>query len=115
MWLTHSVRYDLLADYLVVLDFWHPDEGFMTMGERDRLSHEHELVVPPRLYAGVLGSEAALVQLMGKSRFGSEPMEGVVLRRQDGRRCKALRPDFVRAGDADIGRNRNILAPSSDV
>ncbi|MGH3932548.1 MAG: hypothetical protein ACRDTF_21525 [Pseudonocardiaceae bacterium] len=28
-------------------------------------------------FAGVLGSEAALVRLMGLSRFGSEPMEGV--------------------------------------
>lgn len=112
MWLTHSVRYDRLADHLVVLDFWHPEEGFVSLGERDRLSHAYGLVVPPRLFTGVLGAEAALVALMGQSRVGSAPMEGVVLRRDDGARCKVLRPGFVRAGDADIGRSRNALAPS---
>lgn len=111
LWLTHTVRYDQLVDYLVVLDFWRFGEGFVDLRERDRLSRTHELVVPPRLFDGVLGSEDSLVKLMGRSRFGSEPMEGVVLRRDDGQRCKVLRPGFVRAGDADIGRSRNVLAP----
>lgn len=111
LWLTHTVRYDQLVDHLVVLDFWHPDEGFVDLRERDRLSRAYELVVPPRLFDGVLGAEDALVTLMGRSRLGSELMEGVVLRREDGQRCKVLRPGFVRAGDADIGRSRNVLAP----
>jgi RNA ligase len=111
LWLTHTVRYDQLLDYLVVLDFWHPDEGFVALRERDRLSRAYGLVVPPRLFDGVLGSEDSLVKLMGRSSFGSEFMEGVVLRRDDGQRCKVLRPGFVRAGDADIGRSRNVLAP----
>lgn len=111
LWLTHTVHYDQLVDHLVVLDFWHPDEGFVALRERDRLSRAHGLVVPPRLFDGVLGSEAALVKLMGRSRFGSELMEGVVLRRDDGQRCKVLRPGFVRAADANIGRSRNVLAP----
>lgn len=81
------------------------------MRERDRLSRMHELAVPPCLFQGVLGSEDSLVKLMGQSRLGSELMEGVVLRRDDGQRCKVLRPGFVRAGDADIGRSRNVLAP----
>ncbi len=111
LWLTHTVRYDQLADHLVVLDFWHPDEGFVPLRERDRLSQSHGLVVPARLFDGVLGSEDALMALMGRSRFGSELMEGVVLRGGDGQRCKVLRPGFVRAGDADLGRRRNVLAP----
>lgn len=111
LWLTHTVRYDQLVDYLVVLDLWHPGEGFVDLRERDRLSRAHELVVPPRLFDGVLGAEDALVKLMGRSRLGSELMEGVVLRRDDGQRCKVLRPGFVGAGDADIGRGRNVLAP----
>lgn len=111
LWLTHTVRYDQLVDHLVVLDFWHPDESFVALRARDRLSRAHGLVVPPRLFDGVLGSEESLVKLMGRSRLGSELMEGVVLRRDDGQRCKVLRPGFVRAGDADIGRSRNVLAP----
>lgn len=110
LWLTHTVRYDQLADHLVVLDFWHPDKGFVPLRERDRMSHVHELVVPPRLFTGVLGSADAVIRLMGRSRFGSELMEGVVLRKDDGQRSKVLRPGFVRAGDANIGRSRNVLA-----
>lgn len=89
LWLTHTVRYDQLADHLVVLDFWHPDEGFVSLHERDRVSHVHELVVPPRLFDGVLGSADTVVRLMGQSRFGSELMEGVILRRTtaSGARC----------------------------
>ncbi|MGH3695327.1 MAG: RNA ligase family protein [Pseudonocardiaceae bacterium] len=111
LWLTHSVRYDQLVDYLVVLDFSRRDEGFVELRERDRLSRAHELVVPPRLFDGVLDSKNALVKLMGRSRVGSELMEGAVLRRNDGQRCKVLRPGFVRAGDTNIGRSRNVLAP----
>ncbi|MDQ2883782.1 MAG: RNA ligase family protein [Actinomycetota bacterium] len=111
LWLTHTVRYDQLIDHLVVLDFCRPDEGFVELHERDRLSRAHELVVPPRLFDGVLGSKDALVKLMGRSRLGSELMEGAVLRRDDGQRCKVLRPGFVRAGDTNIGRRRNVLAP----
>jgi hypothetical protein len=37
--------------------------------------------------------------LMGPSWFGSEPMEGVVLRREDGARCKVVRPGFSRRPD----------------
>ncbi len=59
LWLTHTVRYDQLVDHLVVLDFWHPDEGLVDLRARDRLSRAHELVVPPRLFDGVLGAEAA--------------------------------------------------------
>ncbi len=113
LWLTHTVRYDQLIDHLVVLDFGRPDEGFVELRERDRLSQAHGLVVPPRLFAGVLGSKDALVTLLGRSRMGSELMEGAVLRRDNGQRCKVLRPGFVRAGDADIGRSRNVLAPTA--
>ena len=114
LWLTHTVRYNQLVDYLVVLDFWHPNEGFVALRERDRLSREQGLVVPPRLFDGVLGSEDSLVKLMGRSRLGTELTEGVVLRRDDGQRCKVLRPGFVRADDADIGRSRNVLAPGAN-
>jgi len=113
LWLTHTVHYNRLPDHLVVLDLWHPESGFAELAERDERARAHGLVVPPRLFTGVLGSMDALLGLMGTSRFGTAPMEGVVLRRGDGARCKVLRPGFARAGDDHIGRVRNVLADGS--
>lgn len=110
LWLTHTVWYNRLPDHLVALDLWHPERGFAAHPQRDEWAQAGELVVPPRLFSGILGSAAALIDLMGASRFGTERMEGVVLRRDGGQRCKALRPGFVRASDDRIGRSRNELA-----
>jgi hypothetical protein len=113
LWLAHTVHYNRLPDHLVVLDLWHPESGFADLTERAERARARGLVVPPRLFTGVLGSMDALLGLMGTSRFGTAPMEGVVLRRDDGARCKVLRPGFVRAGDNHIGRARNVLAGGS--
>jgi hypothetical protein len=110
LWQTHTVHYDRLPDHLVALDLWHAERGFATAEDREERILANELALPPRLFGGVLGAAAVLTELMGRSRFGSEPMEGVVLRDEDGRRCKVLRPGFVRAGDDRIGLTRNELA-----
>ncbi len=109
LWLTHTVHYDRLPDHLVALDLWHPDLGFADLSNRDERVQKSGLVGPPRLFAGILGTASALVALMGRSRFGSAPMEGVVLRRDDGEICKVLRPGFMHAKDDLIGRARNSL------
>lgn len=113
LWLAHTIRYDRLPDHLVVFDLWHPDSGFADLAERDERARARGLVVPPRLFTGVLGSMDILLGLMGTSCFATAPMEGVVLRRDDGARCKVLRPGFVRARDDHIGRARNVLADGS--
>lgn len=110
LWLAHTVHYDRLPDHLVALDLWHPRSGFADLAERDQRVRASGLVLPPRLFTGVLGSADALLGLMGQSLFGTAPMEGVVLRRGDGPRCKVLRPGFVRACDGRIGVERNGLA-----
>lgn len=109
LWLTHTVGYDRLPDHLVALDIWGPDAGFTDLPDRDGRLRRSGLVGPPRLFAGVLATADALLALMDTSRFGSNPMEGVVLRRTDGRICKVVRPGFVRAGNDRIGRTRNAL------
>lgn len=110
LWLTHTFHYDHLPDHLVALDLWHPDRGFVARKQRDERVRASTLVVPPHLFSGALGSAGALIDLIGVSHFGTEPMEGVVLRRDDGRRCKVLRPGFVRAAVDHIDRARNELA-----
>jgi hypothetical protein len=98
LWLAHTVYYNRLPDHLVVLDLWHPESGFAALSERDERARASGLVVAPCLFAGALGSVEAVLGLMGTSRFGTMPMEGVVLRRADGAASKVLRPGFVRAG-----------------
>lgn len=109
LWLTHTVRYDRLPDHLVALDIWHAGSGFAEVPERDEQVRAARLAGPPRLFAGVLGSVDALDALIGRSRFGATPMEGVVLRRDDGPRCKVVRRGFARAEDEQVGRERNAL------
>jgi RNA ligase len=109
LWLSHTVVYDRLPDHLVVLDVLRPDAGFVAPQVRDELCLQAGLIGPPQLYSGVLRTAEALLDLIGLSRFGSMPMEGVVLRRDDGQVCKVVRPGFVRAADNGIGRQRNAL------
>lgn len=109
LWLTHTVVYDLLPDHLVALDLWHPDTGFADDTSRSGRVGAVGLVLPPRLFAGVLGSVDRLVGLLGTSRFGTAPMEGAVLRRPPHELCKVLRPGFERVGDDGVGRSRNRL------
>lgn len=110
LWLTHTVCYDRLPDHLVVLDVLRRGAGFALVDERDRLCRAAGLAVPPLLFRGVLGTEGALLGLLGPSRVGAALMEGAVLRRDDGAVCKVVRPGFVRADDDRIARRRNGLA-----
>lgn len=107
LWLRHTVSYDALPEPLVVLDLYRPDVGFASHTDRRTRIVEAGLTPPPMLFNGVLGTREAVVDLMGLSRFGHEPMEGVVLRRGATERCKVVRPGFVRAGDGEIARTRN--------
>lgn len=113
LWVTHSVGYDSLPDYLIVLDLWTPTGGFASADERDERIAAAGLFGPPRLRRGVVGETATLEHLTRKSRYGSNAAEGAVLRRDhlDGRfdRCKWIRPEFSRRSDHEwrqrIARN----------
>lgn len=109
--LRHTVGYDRLPAYLVVLDLWRPT-GFAATDERNALAAEVGLAVPPELWRGVPGSVAEVEELLGPSRWGVGPMEGLVLRPIDGgppRLAKVLRPGFDRVDDEAWrhGRPRN--------
>lgn len=115
LWMRHSTAYDRLPDWLIVLDVRDPAGDFMALPERDRLALDAGLTVPPRIFEGVLGSRDRLSALLGASRFGREPMEGLVIRRPDGARCKIVRPGFVRRSDDEWDpAARNALATLDD-
>ncbi|MGH9156741.1 MAG: RNA ligase family protein [Acidimicrobiales bacterium] len=113
--LTHSVAYDRLPAYLVMLDLWRLETGFAGVEERNRVCHAAGLVTPPELWRGVPGAAAAVEALMGRSSWGGEPMEGVVIRSlaDPDRRAKLLTAGFCRLDDEGWGRGRrprNALA-----
>ncbi len=102
LWLSHSVLYDRLPDLLVVLDLWHPSRDCIAPDERDRRCGEVGLTCPPRLFLGTLTSTDRLLKLLGQSSYSSTAaMEGAVLRDQQRRRCKVLRPGFLRRQDEE--------------
>jgi hypothetical protein len=103
LYLTHTVHYGRLPDLLVGTDLYTPEAGFRSADERDRQLQQVDLATPPRLFEGVLGDATGLETLFGRSAFGDEPAEGLVLRRERrGRllaRAKVLRPGFMRVDD----------------
>lgn len=102
LWLEHGVHYDRLSDLLVALDLWHPERGFAPLEERDRRCQEAGLVLPPRLFQGVLGSHQRLRDLIQQSRFSSsQSAEGLILRTGDSARCKLVAAGHVRRSDED--------------
>lgn len=112
--LEHAVPYDALPDYLVGLDLWSPAAGFTVPDVRNDLLAQAGLAAPPELSRGIPGGLERVEALLGRSRAGSMPMEGVVVRALDGvepRIAKLLRADFSPTSDAAWrrGRPRNLL------
>lgn len=111
----HTVAYDALPSWLIVLDLWSPSEGFASTAERDAQCASAGLSTPPALYVGTPRTVATLAGLCARSRYGSGPAEGVVLR--DARPVSAapvakwLAPSFRRRTDDEFaGAEMNRLA-----
>jgi ATP-dependent RNA circularization protein (DNA/RNA ligase family) len=95
----HSVPYDALPDWLLVFDVYdHRNQAFWQLDERDLLAEVLQLARVPRLATGRF-EMAELRQLLGASRVGNTPMEGLVLRHTEnpGERAKLVRPEFLEA------------------
>jgi hypothetical protein len=112
--LSHAVSYDALPDYLVALDLWSPDSGFAVPDVRNQVCIRAGISTPPELFRGTLESVEQLEAMLGRSRAGSERMEGVLIRTLDGaepRIAKLLRADFSPPSDTEWrrGRPRNQL------
>jgi hypothetical protein len=108
LWLGHSVFYDRLPSLLVVLDLGLVRSGLLPLAERNQVCQQAGLATPPCLFSGVPGDLATLIGLCGQSRFGSEPMEGVVLRDASrGPVGKLLAPGFRRKSDDAWRKSRS--------
>lgn len=106
--LTHSVAYDRLPAYLVVLDLCRDESAFAGVHDRNVACRAAGLATPPEVWRGVPEQAQRIEALLGPSAFGPEPMEGVVLRslQHPGERAKMLRAGFDRLDDDAWGRGR---------
>lgn len=112
--LTHSVAYDRLPAYLIALDLWSPDDGFVLVDERNARCAAAGIDTPPERWRGRASSSAEVETKLGPSAYGDGLAEGIVVRAVDGRPPrlgKLLRAGFDRSDDDEWrrGRPRNRL------
>ncbi len=114
---THSVYYDGLPDWFLVFDVYErSSRRFLDTPERDVLAGALGLSVVPFIAQGIF-SESDLLKMIGRSRVGHQPMEGLVVRSVEHPggvgRAKLVRPGFVQSIDQHWTRGhieRNRLA-----
>lgn len=104
----HSVKYDALPDWFVGFDVYDTDTGdFWSTDRRDELLNALNFASVPRVASGQYRLDE-LEGMLANSRFGREPMEGIVVRREaDGKtvsRAKLVRPSFVQTIDEHWSR-----------
>lgn len=105
----HTIAYDALPDWLVVLDLEDSEGGRLSPSERDRVCAASGLATPPVVFEGVLGSVERIPRLVGCSNFGSGPAEGAVIRASGMTGlivAKWLAPSFSRI--TDVGMSANL-------
>lgn len=80
----HTVAYDALPDWFLAFDVYdRSDERFWSRARRGELAARLGLASVPLLAAGCY-DRAGLERLLGPSRVGSAPMEGIYLRWEEG-------------------------------
>src|SRR5690606_6800087 len=109
----HSLAYDRLPDWLLVFDVYDREAGrFWCVERRDALAGGAGLSCVPRLARGQFRLDQLLQRLaIESSRYAQGPLEGVVVRRDEGPWCvargKLVRAAFTQAID-DHWRGRRI-------
>ncbi|MBX3248997.1 MAG: RNA ligase family protein [Myxococcales bacterium] len=112
LYLAHSIFYDRLPDYFVLLDLKLADGTFVDRRRREELAQAHDLALAPLLFEGRVKGLAHLDSLVGQSAFGSMRAEGAVLRQESAGHVHAwakwVRPDFEQKSDEDWEQDRRV-------
>jgi len=114
---THSVRYDRLPDWFIGFDIFDREESrFLCKSKRDELFTAVAIQAVPCLAKGAFSLDE-IIHLLGLSRYGDIPAEGLYLRYDDGnwlgQRAKLVRPDFTQSIEQHWSRSplkKNRLA-----
>ncbi|GAA5264601.1 hypothetical protein ACOSOMT5_P1026 [Acidiphilium sp. MT5] len=99
----HSVVYDHLPDWFVAFDIYDRTAGkFWSTQRRDAWAAALDLAVAPVLARRRMTlAELKSLVMADTSRFGTTPLEGVIVRREGPafleQRAKLVRPDFTQA------------------
>ena len=99
----HSVRYSRLPDWFVAFDVYdRASMEFWSAARRDELVARLDIAAVPKLGHGRYDLAAAKA-LLGRSRLGDDPAEGLYVRHEENgtlvSRAKLVRPEFVQAID----------------
>lgn len=116
----HSIVYDRLPDWFLVFDVYdRAANHFWGTQRRDELVRKLGLSRVPALGHGRFDLPS-LVAMLGKSRVGSSPAEGLYVRAEEGgrllARAKLVRPEFTQAIDGHWSKGAlrmNALASRS--
>lgn len=122
-WAKHSIYYDRLPDYFVAFDVFDKKENkFLSQAKLQEFLAETTIPIVPTICKQSFATKKELVNkllelLDTKSAYNDEPVEGVVLRVDNGdyfdRRCKLVRPDFIQGieehwSKKELVRNKKI-------
>ena len=104
----HTAAYDALPDWFLAFDVYDRQTGrFWSRERRDELARKAGIATVPLLATGSF-DRAGIEPLLGKSMFGSEPMEGAYLRWDDGdwlvARAKVVRRGWVQPDEEHWAR-----------
>jgi ATP-dependent RNA circularization protein (DNA/RNA ligase family) len=113
----HSVRYTKLPDWFLAFDVYDRARAeFWSAARRDELVNRLGLNLVPRLAKGCFDVRE-VQRLLGQSRLGDGPAEGLYVRRDEGDhllgRAKLVRPEFVQSIEVHWSRvtpQTNLLA-----
>ncbi|MGH8479841.1 MAG: RNA ligase family protein [Gammaproteobacteria bacterium] len=99
----HGVRYTKLPDWFLAFDIYdRRRQAFWSTVRRDELLKRVGLELVPRLAMGRFDL-ASIADLLGPSRLGEGPAEGLYVRRDEGdwlvARAKLVRPEFTQSID----------------
>lgn len=98
----HSVPYDRLPDWFLAFDVYDTrEQKFWSVTRRDALAAHAGISVVPTVGKGVYSMASVRELLEGRSALGSQPQEGIYLRRENDEvlldRVKLVRPNFIQA------------------
>ncbi|MBK6940548.1 MAG: RNA ligase family protein [Planctomycetes bacterium] len=117
-WAVHSVRYLSLPDWFLAFDVLDRMRNeFWSTERRDALAFDLGLATTPQLTRGHY-DVPGLISLLGQSRLGTEPMEGLYVRHDEaGRliaRAKLVRAEFTQAIEKHWTRRRLEMNQRAD-